>query len=97
VIFTVAAMSGYKRKEVCLGRKDHASFEAYEEDTGKLRKMAEQILFTILNEAVKYDKFNPQHNQVSKIYSCSQLSMSRRFGRQKSFNYFAQIGLVTLG
>jgi hypothetical protein len=68
VIFTVAAMSGYKRKKLCLGRKDHASFEAYEEDTGKLRKMAEQVLFTMLNEAVKYDKFNPQYNQVSKKY-----------------------------
>ena len=55
MIFTVAAMSGCKIKEVYLGKKDHASFEEYEEDTGKLHKMAEQVLFTILNEGVKYD------------------------------------------
>lgn len=60
-----AAMSGQKIKEVYLGRKDHTSFEAYEKDIGKLHKMAEQVLFTILNEAVKYGKFKSQYNQVS--------------------------------
>jgi hypothetical protein len=89
-------MSGYKIKEVYLGRKDHTSFEAYEEDIGKLHKMAEQVLFTILNEA---EMTNSTHSVTvsKKIYSCGQLRMSRRFGRQKRFNYFAQIGLVTRG
>lgn len=58
-------MSGHKIKEVYLGRKEHTSFEGYEEDIGKLHKMAEQVLFTILNEAVKYDRFKSHYNRVS--------------------------------
>jgi hypothetical protein len=59
------AMSDHKIKEVYLGRKEHTSFEGYEEDIGKLHKMAEQVLFTILNEAVKYDRFKSHYNRVS--------------------------------
>lgn len=60
-----AAMSGNKIREVYLGRKEHTSFEGYKEDIGKLHKMAEQVLFTILNEAVKYDRFESHYNRVS--------------------------------
>ena len=59
------AMSGHKINEVYLGRKEHTSFEGYEEDIGKLHKMAEQVLFTILDEAVKYDRFKSHYNRVS--------------------------------
>jgi glycosyltransferase involved in cell wall biosynthesis len=53
-----AAMSGYKIAEVFLGKKDHSSFNEYKEDIGVLSKMAEQVLFTILKEAVKYGIFD---------------------------------------
>lgn len=49
-----AAMAGYQIKEIYLGTKEHTSFEDYREDVGKLAKMAEQVEFTILKEAVKY-------------------------------------------
>ena len=60
-----AAMSGHQIKEVYLGRKEHTSYEVYKEDIGKLHKMAEQVLFTILSEAVKYDKFESHYGRVS--------------------------------
>jgi glycosyltransferase involved in cell wall biosynthesis len=53
-----AAMSGFKVNEVYLGKKDHSSFNEYKEDVGILSKMAEQVLFTILKEAVKQGKFD---------------------------------------
>ncbi len=53
-----AALAGYKMREVFLGKKEHTSFEAYREDIGKLSKMSEQVLFTILQEAVKYNQFD---------------------------------------
>jgi glucosyl-3-phosphoglycerate synthase len=51
-----AALSGYQIKEIFLGHKEHTSFEDYREDVGKLAKMAEQVEFTIINEAVKYGR-----------------------------------------
>lgn len=51
-----AAMAGYQIKEVFLGTKEHTSFEDYREDVGKLAKMAEQVEFTIIREAVKYQR-----------------------------------------
>lgn len=63
--FVEAAMSGHKLREVYLGRKEHTSFDGYKEDIGKLHKMSEQVLFTILNEAVKYDRFEQHYNRVS--------------------------------
>ena len=59
------AMSGHKIKEVFLGRKEHTSFDGYKEDVGKLHKMSKQVLFTILNEAVKYDRFESHYSRVS--------------------------------
>lgn len=53
-----AAMSGYKIEEVFLGKKDHSSFNEYKEDVGVLSKMSEQVLFTILREAVKHGRFD---------------------------------------
>jgi glycosyltransferase involved in cell wall biosynthesis len=52
-----AALSGHKVKEIFLGRKEHTSFDAYREDVGKLSKMSEQVLFTIIQEAVKHNRF----------------------------------------
>ena len=63
--FIETAMSGHKMKEVFLGRKEHTSFERYRADIGKLHKMSEQVLFTILNQAVKYDRFEQHCNRVS--------------------------------
>lgn len=56
-------MSGYKIEEVFLGKKEHSSFNEYKEDVGVLSKMAEQVLFTILREAVKHGRFD-QHESV---------------------------------
>jgi glucosyl-3-phosphoglycerate synthase len=50
------AMLGYNILEMFLGSKDHASFADYEEDVTKLSKMAEQVGFTIIREAMKYDR-----------------------------------------
>lgn len=55
-------MSGFKIKEVFMGYKDHTSLEAYREEVGNLRKMAEQVSFTILKEAVKYSRFDNYKN-----------------------------------
>jgi glucosyl-3-phosphoglycerate synthase len=54
------AMLGYNIVEVFLGTKDHTSFADYEEDVTKLSKMAEQVGFTIIREAMKYDRIAQQ-------------------------------------
>lgn len=55
-----AAMSGYHIKEIFMGTKEHTSFEDYREDVSKLSKMAEQVEFTIIREAIKYDRLELQ-------------------------------------
>lgn len=56
-----AAMSGYAIKEVFMGKKEHTSFEDYREDVSRLSKMAEQVEFTIIREAIKYDRIKWQN------------------------------------
>ena len=53
-----AAMQGYQIKEVFLGQKDHTSFNEYREDVSKLAKMAEQVEFTIIKEAIKHKRID---------------------------------------
>ena len=53
-----SAMRGYNIKEVFMGRKEHTSFEDYRDDVAKLSKMAEQVEFTIIREAIKFDRLN---------------------------------------
>jgi cellulose synthase/poly-beta-1,6-N-acetylglucosamine synthase-like glycosyltransferase len=55
-----AAMSGYHIKEIFMGTKEHTSFEDYREDVSKLTKMAEQVEFTIIREAIKYNRLELQ-------------------------------------
>ena len=55
-----AALSGYHIKEIFMGTKEHTSFEDYREDVSKLSKMAEQVEFTIIREAIKYDRLELQ-------------------------------------
>ena len=55
-----AAMSGYHIKEIFMGTKEHTSFEEYREDVSKLTKMAEQVEFTIIREAIKYNRLEMQ-------------------------------------
>lgn len=52
-----AVVHGYRIKEVYLGNKDHSSFDDYKDDVGVLSKMAEQVSFTIIKEAVEYQRF----------------------------------------
>lgn len=52
-----AIMSGQEIKEVFLGRKEHTSFDEYAEDIGVLSKMSEQVLFTIIRQAIRYGRF----------------------------------------
>jgi glucosyl-3-phosphoglycerate synthase len=54
------AMSGFHIKEHFLGQKEHTSFEDYREDVSKLSKMAEQVEFTIIREAIKYGRIEYQ-------------------------------------
>lgn len=51
-----AAMNSYKIKEIYMGRKDHTSFESYKDDVGILKKMAEQVAFTIIDQAIRYNR-----------------------------------------
>ncbi|MGA9298153.1 MAG: glycosyltransferase [Nitrososphaeraceae archaeon] len=53
-----SALRGYNIKEVFMGRKEHTSFEDYREDVAKLSKMAEQVEFTIIREAIKFDRLH---------------------------------------
>ncbi|HJY10710.1 MAG TPA: glycosyltransferase [Nitrososphaeraceae archaeon] len=53
-----AAMAGYQIKEIFLGIKEHTSFDDYREDVGKLAKMAEQVEFTIIKEALKHGRID---------------------------------------
>jgi glucosyl-3-phosphoglycerate synthase len=55
-------MSGFKIKEVYMGYKDHTSLDTYREEVGNLRIMAEQVSFTVLNEAVKYNRLDNYRN-----------------------------------
>ena len=43
-----------------MGTKKHTSFEDYSEDVSKLGKMAEQVEFTIIREAIKYGRLELQ-------------------------------------
>ena len=43
-----------------MGTKKHTSFEDYREDVSKLSKMAEQVEFTIIREAIKYGRLELQ-------------------------------------
>ena len=52
-----AAVSGYKIKEVYLGNKNHSSFDEYKDDVSVLSKMAEQVSFAIIKEAIKHERF----------------------------------------
>ena len=45
---------------IFMGTKEHTSFEDYREDVSKLSKMAEQVEFTIIREAIKYDRLELQ-------------------------------------
>jgi hypothetical protein len=54
-------MSGYNVKEVFMGNKEHTSFEDYREDVSKLSKMAEQVEFTIIREAIKFGRLEWQN------------------------------------
>jgi glucosyl-3-phosphoglycerate synthase len=56
------AMSGFNIKEHFLGQKEHISFEDYKEDVSKLGKMAEQVEFIIIREAIKYGRIENQKN-----------------------------------
>jgi hypothetical protein len=49
-------------KEHFLGQKEHTSFDDYKEDVSKLSKMAEQVEFTIIREAIKYGRMEFQRN-----------------------------------
>jgi glycosyltransferase involved in cell wall biosynthesis len=53
-------MSGFNIKEHFLGQKEHTSFEDYKDDVSKLSKMAEQVEFTIIREAIKYGRMEYQ-------------------------------------
>jgi glucosyl-3-phosphoglycerate synthase len=53
-----SAIHGYNIKEVFMGRKEHTSFEDNKEDVARLSKMAEQAEFTIIREAIKYDRLH---------------------------------------
>ena len=57
-----AIISGSRIKEVYLGNKDHSSFDDYKDDVGILSKMAEQVSFTIIKEAIKYQRFEAFKN-----------------------------------
>jgi glycosyltransferase involved in cell wall biosynthesis len=56
------AMQGCSIREVFMGTKDHTSFEDYKEDISKLSKMAEQVEFTIIREAIKYERLHLQNS-----------------------------------
>jgi glucosyl-3-phosphoglycerate synthase len=55
-----AAMAGQKVKEVFLGKKEHSSYDEYAEDVAVLSKMSEQVLFTIIKEAIIHGRFDLQ-------------------------------------
>ena len=57
-------MNGFKIKEVYMGYKVHTSLDAYKEEVGNLRIMAEQVSFTILDEAVKHNRFDNYKNVI---------------------------------
>jgi glucosyl-3-phosphoglycerate synthase len=58
-----AALTGYQIKEIYLGIKEHTSFDDYREDVGKLSKMAEQVEFAIIKEAIKHGRID-LHKEV---------------------------------
>jgi glucosyl-3-phosphoglycerate synthase len=53
-----AMLAGQKIKEVFLGKKEHTSYDEYAEDVAVLSKMSEQVLFTIVKEAVRHGRFD---------------------------------------
>jgi glycosyltransferase involved in cell wall biosynthesis len=56
-----SSILGYNIKEVFMGSKEHTSFEDYKEDISKLGKMAEQVEFTIIREAIKHGRLELQN------------------------------------
>jgi hypothetical protein len=45
---------------VFLGKKEHSSYDEYAEDVAVLSKMSEQVLFTIIKEAIIHGRFDLQ-------------------------------------
>lgn len=64
-----AVMAGYQIEEIYLGTKEHTSFDDYREDVGKLAKMAEQVEFTILKEAIKCGRTKRHEDVKTLIFS----------------------------
>ena len=56
--------SGYDIKRVFIGAKEHTSYEDYREDVSKLSKMAEQVEFTIIREAIRTSRLE-MHEKVN--------------------------------
>lgn len=52
------AMHSGKIREVFLGTKEHASFQAYADDVATLAKMGEQVALAIIREAIKYERID---------------------------------------
>ena len=42
----------------------HTSFEDYKNDVGKLKKMAEQIAFTIIYQAIRYNRLEEYNKGI---------------------------------
>lgn len=60
-----ALMAGQKIKEVFLGKKEHTSYDEYVEDVIVLSKMSEQVLFTIIKEAIKYSRLESYRKVIT--------------------------------
>ncbi|HLN44959.1 MAG TPA: glycosyltransferase [Candidatus Sulfotelmatobacter sp.] len=52
------AMHSGKIREVFLGTKEHASFQAYADDVATLAKMGEQVALAIVREAIKHNRID---------------------------------------
>ncbi len=51
-----AGMKNFRIKEVFLGTKEHISFLNHSDDLASLMKKGEQVAFTIINEALAYQR-----------------------------------------
>ena len=56
VLYTIIVWSTDKEDTTKKSLDSHTSFEDYKNDVGKLKKIAEQVAFTIIYQAIRYNR-----------------------------------------
>ena len=63
----------------------HTSFEDYKNDVGKLKKMAEQVAFTIIYQAIRYNRLEEYKKVILIVYIQYGKRLKKYFGNRSCY------------